>query len=128
MKPAEFAYARPGSLDEALRLLADNAGRGRLLAGGQSLGPMLNLRLATPELVIDIGKLRELQRVEMTDSMLVIGAGVCHADFEDGRVPDVTSGLLRRVAGALLIAPSGIAVRSAAALLMLTPPRTGLWS
>ena len=101
MKPAEFAYARPGSLDEALRLLADNAGRGRLLAGGQSLGPMLNLRLATPELVIDIGKLRELQRVEMTDSMLVIGAGVCHADFEDGRVPDVTGGLLRRVAAGI---------------------------
>ncbi len=101
MKPAEFAYARPGSLDEALRLLADNAGRGRLLAGGQSLGPMLNLRLATPELVIDIGRLRELQRVEMTDSMLVIGAGVCHADFEDGRVPDVTGGLLRRVAAGI---------------------------
>jgi aerobic carbon-monoxide dehydrogenase medium subunit len=101
MKPAEFAYARPASLDEALRLLADNAGRGRLLAGGQSLGPMLNLRLATPELVIDIGRLRELQRVETTDSMLVIGAGVCHADFEDGRVPDVTDGLLRRAAAGI---------------------------
>jgi aerobic carbon-monoxide dehydrogenase medium subunit len=101
MKPAEFAYARPGSLDEALRLLADNAGRGRLLAGGQSLGPMLNLRLAMPELVIDIGRLRELQRVETTDSMLVIGAGVCHADFEDGRVPEVAVGLLRRVAAGI---------------------------
>jgi len=101
MKPAEFAYARPGSLDEALRLLADNAGRGRLLAGGQSLGPMLNLRLATPELVIDIGRLRELQRFESTDGALVIGAGVCHADIEDGRVPDVAGGLLRRVAAGI---------------------------
>ena len=101
MKPAGFEYARPGSLDEVLRLLADNAGRGRLLAGGQSLGPMLNLRLATPELVIDIGRLRELQRVEMADGALVIGAGVCHADIEDGRVPDVAGGLLRRVAAGI---------------------------
>lgn len=101
MKPAQFAYARPASLDEALRLLADNAGRGRLLAGGQSLGPMLNLRLATPELVIDIGRLRELQRVETTDGALVVGAGVCHADIEDGRVPHIASGLLRRVAAGI---------------------------
>jgi carbon-monoxide dehydrogenase medium subunit len=101
MKPAEFAYARPGSLDEALRLLAENAGRGRLLAGGQSLGPMLNLRLASPELVIDIGTLAELQRFEATDGALVVGAGVCHADIEDGRVPDVAGGLLRRVAAGI---------------------------
>ncbi|MGH7123740.1 MAG: FAD binding domain-containing protein [Stellaceae bacterium] len=101
MKPAGFDYARPGSLDEALRLLAKNAGRGRLLAGGQSLGPMLNLRLATPELVIDIGRLRELQQVETEDGALVIGAGVSHADIEDGRVPDVTGGLLRRVAAGI---------------------------
>jgi len=105
MKPAQFDYARPGSLDEALRLLADNAGRARMLAGGQSLGPMLNLRLATPELVIDMGRLRELQRFETTDGVLTIGAGVCHADFEDGRVPDLAGGLLRRVA-------SGIAYRA----------------
>jgi aerobic carbon-monoxide dehydrogenase medium subunit len=101
MKPADFAYVRPGSLEEALRLLADNAGRGRLLAGGQSLGPMLNLRLATPELVIDVGRLPELQRVETTNDGLVIGAGVCHADFEDGRVPDVARGLLQRVAAGI---------------------------
>jgi len=101
MKPAEFAYVRPSSLDEALRLLADNAGRGRLLAGGQSLGPMLNLRLAMPELVIDIGRLHELQRVETTDSGHAIGAGVCHADIEDGWFPDLAGGLLRRVAAGI---------------------------
>jgi len=101
MKPADFAYARPGSHDEALRLLADSAGRGRVLAGGQSLGPMLNLRLATPELVIDIGRLGELQRFESTDGALLVGAGVCHADIEDGRVPDVAGGLLRRVAAGI---------------------------
>ena len=101
MKPVKFAYERPGSLDEALRLLAGQAGRASLLAGGQSLGPMLNLRLATPEMIIDIGRLGELQRVETADGVLVIGAGVCHADIEDGRVPDVARGLLRRVAGGI---------------------------
>jgi carbon-monoxide dehydrogenase medium subunit len=101
MKPVKFAYERPGSLDEALRLLAGQAGRARLLAGGQSLGPMLNLRLATPEMVIDIGRLGELQRVETADGALLIGAGVCHADIEDGRVPDVARGLLGRVAGGI---------------------------
>jgi carbon-monoxide dehydrogenase medium subunit len=101
MKPVKFAYERPRSLDEALRLLAKHAGAARLLAGGQSLGPMLNLRLATPEMVIDIGRLGELQRMESADGALVIGAGVCHADVEDGRVPDVARGLLGRVAGGI---------------------------
>ena len=101
MKPVKFAYERPGSLDEALRLLAEHAGAARLLAGGQSLGPMLNLRLAAPEMLIDIGRLGELQRVETDDGALVIGAGVCHADIEDGRVPDVARGLLGRVAGGI---------------------------
>ena len=101
MKPVKFAYERPGSLDEALRLLAEHAGRARLLAGGQSLGPMLNLRLATPEMIIDIGRLGELQRAETADGALVMGAGVCHADVEDGRVPDVARGLLGRVAAGI---------------------------
>ena len=105
MKPVTFAYERPASLDEALRLLAEHAGRARLLAGGQSLGPMLNLRLAAPDVIIDIGRIGELQRVDTVDGALVIGAGVCHADIEDGRVPDIAHGLLRRVA-------SGIAYRA----------------
>lgn len=101
MKPVQFAYERPGSLDETLRLLAEHAGRARLLAGGQSLGPMLNLRLAAPDMIIDIGRLQELQRVELAEGVLIIGAGVCHADIEDGRVPDVTHGLLGRVASGI---------------------------
>jgi carbon-monoxide dehydrogenase medium subunit len=101
VKPVNFAYERPASLAEAVRLLAEHAGRARLLAGGQSLGPMLNLRLASPEMIIDIGGLNELQRVETVEGALAIGAGVCHADIEDGRVPDPAQGLLRRVAGGI---------------------------
>jgi carbon-monoxide dehydrogenase medium subunit len=101
VKPAPFAYERPSSLQAALQLLSANRGGARPLAGGQSLGPMLNLRIATPELLVDISRLPELRHAESTADGLTVGAGVCHADFEDGRVEDVAQGLLRRVAGGI---------------------------
>src|SRR4029077_3527219 len=79
MKPVKFAYERPGSLDEALRLLAEHAGRARLLAGGQSLGPMLNLRLATPEMIIDIGRLWGVERAGTAHRAVGLGARGCPA-------------------------------------------------
>jgi aerobic carbon-monoxide dehydrogenase medium subunit len=97
MKPAKFEYERPVSLDAALRLLAENPGA-KLIAGGQSLGPMLNLRLATPSLLIDISRLEELRGRAADDEYVVVGAGVRHAEFEDGRVPAVLNGLFERVA------------------------------
>jgi carbon-monoxide dehydrogenase medium subunit len=97
MKSAAFRYERPTSLEAALRTLAENEGA-RPMAGGQSLGPMLNLRLVEPDLVVDISQLRELTRIEDTRDAIVVGAGVRHADFEDGGVPDVLGGLLSRVA------------------------------
>lgn len=97
MKPAKFEYERPAGLDAALRLLADNAGA-RLLAGGQSLGPMLNLRLVTPSLLIDISRLDELRARSAENGYVVVGAGIRHAEFEDGRVPSVVNGLFERVA------------------------------
>src|SRR5262249_41697451 len=92
-----FRYERPTSLAAALQLLAENEGA-RPIAGGQSLGPMLNLRAATPELLIDISRLPELKRVESDGEAIIVGAGVRHADIEDGGVPDVLDGLLVRVA------------------------------
>ena len=97
MKPASFRYERPASLAAALQLLAENEGA-RPIAGGQSLGPMLNLRAATPELLIDIARLTELKRIESDGEAIIVGAGVRHADIEDGGVPDVLDGLLARVA------------------------------
>jgi carbon-monoxide dehydrogenase medium subunit len=97
MKSAKFRYERPTSLDAALRMLADNGGA-RAIAGGQSLGPMLNLRLAEPDLIVDISRLPELTRIDNNPDAIVIGAAVRHAEFEDGRVPDVLEGLLGRVA------------------------------
>lgn len=97
MKPSRFEYAAPRTLNEAVALLGREPSA-KLVAGGQTLGPMLNLRLVQPKLLIDITRIPELTRVEETDGGVVFGACVTHAAFEDGRVPDPTGGALRRVA------------------------------
>jgi carbon-monoxide dehydrogenase medium subunit len=83
MKAASFDYVRPGDVAEALAALG-TAGA-KLLAGGQSLGPMLNLRLARPSLLIDVSRLNALQQVEDRGAAWRIGAGVTHARLEDAR-------------------------------------------
>lgn len=94
MKPASFEYLAPESLDEALGLLAEG-GDTRPLAGGQSLVPMLNLRLAPAERVIDLGRIAALRAVLSGEEAIVYGALTPHAAFEDARVPDAAGGLLR---------------------------------
>jgi carbon-monoxide dehydrogenase medium subunit len=76
MKPAPFRYARPRTLDEAVALLAASEGGGKLIAGGQSLLPLLNMRLARPAVLIDVGLVAELQVLARERDELVIGAGV----------------------------------------------------
>jgi carbon-monoxide dehydrogenase medium subunit len=99
MKPVAFDYARPATLADAARLLRGQTGLVKVLAGGQSLGPMLNLRLAQPDLLVDITSIPELTRVTDGGDALEIGACITHADIEDGRVSDPCNGLLRHVAG-----------------------------
>ncbi|RVU14972.1 FAD binding domain-containing protein [Methylobacterium oryzihabitans] len=101
MKPAPFAWERPASLPALLDRLAGAPGLVKLIAGGQSLGPMLNLRLVEPDLVLDITGIAELRQARIEGDHLVLGACVTHADIEDGRVPDNTGGVLRRVAAAI---------------------------
>jgi carbon-monoxide dehydrogenase medium subunit len=101
MKPASFAYARPGDLATALDLVAGDKGVTKVIAGGQSIGPMLNLRLVQPDLVIDISGVPELRRANLEGDRLVLGSCVTHSDIEDGRVPDVTGGAMARVASAI---------------------------
>jgi carbon-monoxide dehydrogenase medium subunit len=98
MKPAPFGYERPRDVQGALSLLTDASGSAKIIAGGQSLGPMLNLRLVQPELIVDISGLAELKRAELHRDELVLGACITHADIEDGRTPDVTRGAMRSVA------------------------------
>jgi len=99
MKPVAFDYARPTSIDAAIKLLGDESLLCKVLAGSQSLGPMLNLRLAQPDLLVDITSVPELAEVANERDRIEIGACVTHADIEDGRVPDPSRGLLPHVAG-----------------------------
>ncbi len=101
MKAAAFAYERPPDFKAALALMAKTNGSSKIIAGGQSLGPMLNLRLVEPDLIIDIAGLSELKQAERSGDELVIGACITHGDIEDGRIPDVTRGAMQRVAGAI---------------------------
>jgi len=99
MKPVAFDYERPQDVNGALALARGDDLAVKFLAGGQSLGPMLNLRLAQPDLLVDLTGIAELKHVELKDDVLEIGACITHADIEDGRVPDVTNGALAAVAG-----------------------------
>ena len=98
MKPAAFDYVRPASLAAAIALLAQGDRDAQLMVGGQSLVAMMNLRVASPDLVIDIGRLDELTAVSETPDHVSLGACVTHAAVEDGRVSDPARGLMPRVA------------------------------
>lgn len=97
MKPSAFEYERPDSVAEAVTLLSQG-GNAKLLAGGQTLGPMLNLRLTQPDLIIDITRIPELTQIDASTDHVTLGACVTHAAIEDGRVEDFTGGLLPNVA------------------------------
>lgn len=74
MKPAKFAYHAPNSLDEALSLLKGYAGEARVLAGGQSLIPMMNFRLASPPALVDLNRMPGLDYIRQEHGMVRIGA------------------------------------------------------
>ena len=98
MKPAAFDYAAPRDLATAVQLLDAGDGAAKVMAGGQSLGPMLNMRLAQPTLLIDVRGISELREARETADSIVLGSCVTHAAIEDGSVPDATRGLMRAVA------------------------------
>jgi 2-furoyl-CoA dehydrogenase FAD binding subunit len=76
LKPAPFDYVRAETLNEALTVLAAEGGDARIIAGGQSLMAMLNTRLAKPKVLIDIMRLKELDRINATPTAVTVGAGV----------------------------------------------------
>jgi len=82
MKPAAFSYFAPSTLEEALEILQSSDLESRVLAGGQSLVPMMNFRLARPEALVDINRIAGLSEVGVIDGHLEIGALARHARFE----------------------------------------------
>ncbi len=101
MKAPAVDYVRPRSLAEAVDLLAKHRGEARVIAGGQSLVAMMNLRVASPGLLVDISRLPELSIVSDDADAVTVGACVTHAAVEDGRVVDPSRGLMPKVAAGL---------------------------
>ena len=82
MKPPPFAYRAPGSVDQALADLAELGEDGKVLAGGQSLIPLLNMRLAAPAALVDINGVSGLDAITIDDRAVTVGATVRHTDLE----------------------------------------------
>lgn len=97
MKPAPFSYIAARSRESAIGALSDTTPP-RILAGGQSLVPMLNLRLAPVDALIDITRVPELRQTQETPTSIRYGALTTHAAFEDRKVPDGSNGLMPHVA------------------------------
>jgi carbon-monoxide dehydrogenase medium subunit len=101
VKAAAVDYVRPCSLAEAVAQLARAAGDARVIAGGQSLVAMMNLRIASPGLLVDIARVPELAAVAEDGDAVTLGACVTHAAIEDERVADPSRGLMPRAAATL---------------------------
>jgi 2-furoyl-CoA dehydrogenase FAD binding subunit len=83
MKPRRFDYVRPDTTDEAVALLAEYGDTANVLAGGQSLMAMLNLRIAEPAVLVDIARLAELDYIRVADGKVEVGAAVIQNRFKD---------------------------------------------
>jgi carbon-monoxide dehydrogenase medium subunit len=98
MKPAPFGYIRPADLAGVDAALQPNEMLTKIIAGGQSLVPMLNLRLAPADRLVDIRGVAALRGVEERPDSILYGALLTHATFEDRLVPDASNGLMPHVA------------------------------
>ena len=101
MIPAPFTYQRAGNADEALSLAADAGEDAKFLAGGHSLLPLMKLRFAVPEVLIDIGRLRDLSYIRDEGDVVAIGALTRHRDLEVSEVLAAELPLLACAAGAV---------------------------
>ncbi|WP_134704727.1 xanthine dehydrogenase family protein subunit M [Ammoniphilus sp. YIM 78166] len=94
MKPAAFDYLRPSTLEEALKLLDELGDEAKVIAGGQSLVPIMNMRLATPKCLIDINQIPELRYIEADGPILRIGALTRQSELEHSPVIRERVGLM----------------------------------
>lgn len=101
MKPVAFDYERPSTIAQAVALLAREDAYPKILAGGQSLGPMLNLRLVQPQLLVDVSRIPEMTRIEESADATILGACITHSAIEDGRIPATVPAIVPRVAAGI---------------------------
>ncbi len=102
MIPAQFDYVRAGSVDEAVAALAEHGDDAKVMAGGQSLIPLLRLRLSYPEVVVDVGRVEEMRGIREDADHIVIGAMTTHYDV-------LRDPLVREHAGLIAQATSTVA-------------------
>ncbi len=108
MKAAPFAYQRAGSLADAVRACGNAAAGAKVMGGGQSMGPMLNMRLVRAAILVDVSSAQDMAQVEQRDGKLFIGGALTHSAIEDGAL-DAALGeasaplarMLRYVAGTI---------------------------
>ncbi len=98
MKAGDFEYRRAGQVAEATASLAEAGFDGKAIGGGQSLMPMMNLRLAQPTVLVDVSGIDALRHVTAVDGGVRIGAGITHAGIEDGAVPGRLGQIMAAVA------------------------------
>ncbi|MFM0017401.1 FAD binding domain-containing protein [Paraburkholderia azotifigens] len=98
MKAATYDYAKPLACDEAIALISPTDGMGKFVAGSQSLGPMMNLRLAQPEMLVDLRDIAALCACRIEGDNVTLGACITHSEIEDGKVDTGTRGLMEYVA------------------------------
>ena len=101
MKPVDFTYHRAANVDDALECLAAGGDGVKLIGGGQSLGPMLNLRLTRPRKLIDISSVAALREVESTRESVIAGAAATHAEIEDRPASDPIEHAMREIAAGI---------------------------
>ena len=99
MKPAQFTYVRAESVNQVLDVLEQSAGSAKILAGGQSLNPTLNMRLSAPDLLIDINDLDELKGIRVEGGMLHVGALTRHVELEQSELVARHTPLLAKAIG-----------------------------
>jgi aerobic carbon-monoxide dehydrogenase medium subunit len=98
MKATSFDYAVPRTVADASAMLGTANASTAAIAGGQSLLPMLNLRVAQPDIVVDLSRLEQLREISVTNGLIQVGALTTHASIEDGLFVDEFNGLLQKVA------------------------------
>ena len=125
MKAAPFGYARARDAAHAVELLAATEGYAKVVAGGQSLGPMLNLRLVEPDFLVDVRTCPDLRRCRDDGEAILFGAAVTHSEIEDGAVPDPCHGWLAAAARRIAYRAVRTAAPSEAASHTPILPRTG---
>jgi carbon-monoxide dehydrogenase medium subunit len=125
MIPGQFEYVRPGSLDEALRILRDREGEAKILSGGYSLIPLIKLRLAQPALLVDIQAITGLDGIVEDAAVLHIGSRATHRQIHENALVVDHYPLIHDVSGGIGDPQVRNWGTSAAPSLTRTPRRTG---